>query len=72
MKDLVSKVLGDASIRIKDKYVEFIKKFSQPKIKKNIFLRLVKMQEKKEKEDFSAKKLGFNLEVFLSFIFCFF
>ncbi len=72
MKDLVGEISRGMYIWTKDKYVEVIGKLSIPEIKKKIFLRLANAEKDKKEEDSKAKRLGFNPEVFLSFIFVFF
>ncbi len=72
MKDLVGKVSESTRIWTKDEYTEFTKKLSKSKIKRNVFLRLVKAEEDEKEEDSWAKTLGSNTKVFLLFIFGFF
>lgn len=49
----------------KDQYAEFTIIRSKPELKRMIFLRLTNIEkDKKEEEDFGAKKLGLNSEDF--------
>ena len=52
MKDLVSKVFRSKRIKIKDRYVEFIKNLSKSEIKKKVFLKLANAKEDEKEEDF--------------------
>ena len=74
MKDPVVKISRSTCIGTKDEYAEFTGRLllSKPEIKKNLFLKLANIEKDKEEENSSAKRISFNSEVFLSFIFIFF
>lgn len=52
MKDLVGKIPENICTKTKDECAEFTRKFSKPKIKKKIFLKLANTKKYKKEEDF--------------------
>lgn len=72
IKDLIGKVPKNTCILTKNEYVEFIRKPSQLKLKKIVFLRPDNIKKDENNYESGAKKISSNSEVFFIVYFLFF